>query len=169
MLYLKQHLTMEEEIRQQLFELLDKGHAHMTLDEAVKAFPLTRINDKAPNVSYSFWELLEHIRIAQWDILNFIENPNYKEIEWPKEYWPEKGESATPLKWKKTISQFHKDLKKLQNMALNKRVDLYKKIPYGTGQTIFRELLTVADHNSYHLGEFAILRQVVGIWPKNHS
>lgn len=160
---------METEIRKQLFELLDKGHAHMTLNDAVKDFPLKNINDKAPNVSYSFWHLLEHIRRTQWDILDFMKNPKYKEIEWPKDYWPEKGEKATAKEWKKTIADFNRDLKTLQKMTKNKKINLDKKIPHGTGQTIAREFLTVADHNAYHIGEFAILRQVLNLWPKNHQ
>lgn len=157
-----------EEIHQQLFELLDKGHAHMTLDEAVKDFPLKHINDCPPNIDYSFWALLEHIRITQWDILDFIQNPNYKEIEWPKEYWPKKSQKATAADWKKTIAYFKKDLKQLQKIAKDTSIKLDTKISHGAGQTIIRELLTVADHNAYHIGEFAILRQVCNLWPKNH-
>lgn len=137
----------------------------MPLREAVANFPLDRINDLFPDGTYSAWALLEHLRITQWDILDFIINSHYKYMEWPKEYWPAQGAKATPDDWHQTILQFEKDLQALVKIAQDPKTDLYAKIPHGTGQTILREILLVADHNAYHTGEFAIMRQVMGTWP----
>jgi hypothetical protein len=156
-------------LRQQLLSLLKGGNAHMTFDDAVRSYPISMINTKFPKGVYSSWNLLEHIRITQNDILEFIRNPKYKQIEWPKDYWPPENKRATEKEWKKTISQFNADLKALQKIVLNPKINLYVLIPWGTGQTILREIQLVADHNAYHIGEFAIMRQVMGTWNKSHK
>lgn len=150
--------------REELINLLKGGNAHMQLSEAVKDFPEEKINMIFPNGTYSAWDLLEHIRITQWDILEFITNPNYQEISWPADYWPAKGKKATKKEWEKTISEFEKDNLELQKIIKNSQTDLYVKIPHGDGQNVFREILVVADHNSYHIGEFAIMRQTMKTW-----
>ena len=137
----------------------------MQLAEAVKNFPVKQINTKPTNVSYSFWQLLEHIRITQADIIEFMENPKYKEIQWPNDYWPKPDAMATQSQWKKTIAAIEKYMKTLNAMAGNPHVKLFDKIPHGTGQTYYREFIVVGNHNSYHIGEFAILRQVMKLWP----
>jgi hypothetical protein len=164
-------ITMDQDkiVRQHLLDLLKGGNAHMSLAEAAKDFPESSINAKFPNGTYSSWGLLEHIRIAQGDILDFIKNPNYKEIQWPKDYWPSQNKKATMKDWKATIAQFNSDSKELEEIAKNPKTDLYSKIAHGTGQNILREILLVADHNAYHIGEFAIMRQVMGTWGKNHK
>ena len=159
-------MTDESQIREELIKLLKSGHAHMPLSEAVKDFPQKHMNTLFTNGTYSSWGLLEHIRITQWDILEFIINPNYKEISWPDAYWPPKGKNATKKDWEKTIAQFEKDNIALQKLVENPKTDLYAKIPHGDGQTIYREILVVGDHNSYHIGEFAIMRQTMGTWGK---
>jgi hypothetical protein len=156
-------------IREELINLLKGGNAHMSLREAVKDFPEEKINTVFPNGTYSAWDLLEHIRITQWDILNFIINSNYKEISWPDAYWPEKDKLAIKREWEKTILQFEKDNLALGKIVKNSETDLYAKIPHGDGQTILREILVVSDHNSYHIGEFAITRQAMKTWEKNHQ
>lgn len=155
-------------IREQLISLLDGGNAHMTFQEAVAQFPLDKINTIFPNGTYSAWHLLEHIRITQVDIINFITNENYKEIEWPKEYWPPKEKQADKKDWKKTIELYESDIQKLMNIVKDETTDLYTKIQWGNGQTIFREILLVADHTAYHLGEFASMREVMKTWGKSH-
>jgi hypothetical protein len=127
------------------------------------------MNTLFPNGNYTPWHLLEHIRITQWDILEFITNPNYKEISWPDDYWPKKNKKVTKKEWENTINQYQKDNQMLQKIVSNPKTDLYAKIPHGTGQTIFKEILLVCDHNAYHLGEFAIMRQVMGTWDKKHA
>lgn len=141
----------------------------MTFDEAVSDFPEDKINTIFTNGDYSFWHLLEHIRRTQNDILEFIQNPKYEEKEWPKDYWPEKSRKATKKDWEKTIEFFHRDREELAKIINDKKTDLFKKIPWGDGQNIVREIQTVSDHNSYHIGEFAIMRQVLKTWGKGHN
>jgi hypothetical protein len=156
-------------LRRHLLSLLKDGNAHMTFDEAVKNYPVSMINVKFPNGTYSSWYLLEHIRITQNDILEFIANSKYIYLDWPKDYWPPENKRATEKDWKKTIESFQKDIKALEKIISNPGTDLYAKIPWGEGQTILREILLVADHNAYEVGEFAIMRQVMGTWDKNHK
>ncbi len=141
----------------------------MPFTEAVANFPASAMNKNIPNGTYTPWQLLEHLRITQWDILDFIINKNYKELEWPKDYWPEKFAKATQKDWDYTIETFEKDVKALQNIVKNPKTDLFAKIPWGSGQNILREVLLVADHNAYHIGEFTSLRQVMGTWDKSHK
>ena len=138
----------------------------MTLEEAIENYPVSKINAIFPNGEYSSWHLLEHIRRTQNDILNFIVNPNYKELDWPKDYWPERNKKATQKDWDKTITSFQKDTKALEKIVKASKADLYAKIKWGQGQTILREILLAADHNAYHIGEFAIMRQAMDTWNK---
>jgi len=155
-------------LREQLLHLLNGGNAHMTLEEAVADYPAESMNTVFPNGTYSSWRLLEHIRLSQWDILDFIRNPEYQEREWPKEYWPPQAAQASEADWKETLESFQRDMQALQDIAMDPQIDLHARIPWGTGQTILREILLVADHNAYHIGEFAIMRQVMGTWGSNH-
>jgi hypothetical protein len=157
-------MSQDKIIRAHLAKLLKGGNAHMTFDEAVKDYPLSRINDIFPNGEYSSWHLLEHIRRTQNDILEFIVNPNYQDKEWPKDYWPVRSQKATKKDWDKTIASFQKDLQTLERIVNNPKTDLYVKIKWGDGQTILREILLVADHSAYHIGEFAIMRQTMKTW-----
>lgn len=155
----------ESLIRNQLVNLLTIRQAHMSFDDAVKNFPVAHMNAKPAGVEYSFWHLLEHIRIAQWDILDYCRNPDYKHIEWPRDYWPAKEAVTDQTGWQSTIDQFLANRAELVDIIQNPQTDLYAPIPHGTdGHTILREILVVANHNAYHIGEFAILRQVVSIW-----
>jgi hypothetical protein len=152
-------------LRQHVLNLLRGGQASMTFDEAVADFPMDRINDRAPNVPYTPWHLLEHMRIAQWDILDFSRNPDYTELKWPEEHWPAPDAKADGAAWNETLRAFRADFDAVCALVADPATDLYATIPHGTGQTILREALLVADHNAYHTGEFAILRQVMGTWP----
>jgi hypothetical protein len=151
-----------------VFQLLT-GHAHMTFEDAVKDFPEAKMNTLFTNGDYTFWHLLEHIRRTQADILNFMVNPDYEEPKWPDDYWPAKDKKATKKDWDTTIKGFLKDRKSLQKIVEDPKTELYAKLPHGTGQTVTREILVVVDHNAYHLGEFAIMRQVLGAWDKSHK
>ena len=153
----------DKALREQLAIFLGT-QAHMSLADAVKGFPLKDMNVRPPNVPYTFWHLLEHIRIAQWDIIDFIRNPDYEELEWPRGYWPAKNAKATKKDWDATIARYQSDLKEMIALVKNPRTDLHAKIPHGDGQTILREAILIVDHNAYHIGEFAILRQVVNNW-----
>lgn len=157
-------MNQDKLVREQLVALLNGGNAHMSFMEAVENFPQDHINDVFPNGEYSPWHLLEHIRRTQNDILEFIVNPNYQDKEWPKDYWPARSQKATKKDWDKTITEFKKDLKALVKIIQNPKTDLYVKIKWGDGQNILREILTVADHSAYHIGEFAIMRQTMKTW-----
>ncbi|HVZ12536.1 MAG TPA: DinB family protein [Patescibacteria group bacterium] len=159
----------EKFIRDELVFQLMRGNAHSPFEAIVEDFPIAHINDKFPNGVYTFWHLLEHIRRTQADILDFCINPNYKEIEWPNDYWPARDEKATKKDWDHTIEQFLEDRETFKKVTLDPKVDIYKKIAGGSGQTVFREVFVVADHNAYHLGEFSIMRQTLKTWGKNHE
>ena len=137
----------------------------MAFEEAVANFPDAAINQRAPNVEYTPWHLLEHMRIAQRDILEYIEDEDYHHSSWPADYWPAADAEADAKAWKKTITQFRKDRAALEKIAGNARVALGAPLPYARQHTYIRELLIVSEHNTYHIGELAILRQVMGAWP----
>ena len=150
--------------REQLRALLHNGNAHMSFADAVAQFPDEYMNVMPPNVSYTPWHLLEHLRITQWDILEFIRNPRHVSPDWPSGYWPAPNAVADDAIWNRTCLAFQSDLHALEQIVADPHTDLYTPFAHGTGQTIFREILLVADHNAYHIGEFAILRQVMGTW-----
>ena len=152
-------------VRDQILFLLNGGGAHMNLDRAVADFPGAHINTRPPNVPYSFWHLLEHIRITQWDILDFIRNADYENLNWPEDYWPRPDAEADQEQWQATIAAIRSDQLALQAILEDPATDLYADLPHAEGYNILREALLVADHNAYHIGEFAILRQVLGAWP----
>ncbi|MGW8225983.1 MAG: DinB family protein [Anaerolineales bacterium] len=157
-------MSSDQVVREQLLALLIGGNAHMTFEQAVRDFPEEHYNTRPPNVSYTPWHILEHLRIAQWDILEFIRNPDYVSPEWPIGYWPEPTRMTDKEGWGNTINAFLSDLGALRDIVKDPDTDLYAQLPHAPGYTIFREILVVADHNSYHIGEFGILRQVMGTW-----
>ncbi|MEP7285579.1 MAG: DinB family protein [Chloroflexota bacterium] len=155
----------DQHVREQLVNTLTVGQAHMTFEDAIKGFPLAHINTHPTNVDYSFWHLLEHLRICQRDILDYSHNPNYQELDFPNDLWPARDAVTDAAGWQHTIDQFRTDLATIIALIQNPQTDLYSPIPHGYGgHTIFREILVVADHNAYHIGEFGILRQIVSIW-----
>lgn len=158
-------MNAETVLREQLLALLRSENAHMGFDEAVANFPLAEINRTPPNVPYTPWHLLEHLRITQWDILEFVRDPAHVSPPWPSGYWPALDERADEARWQQTLDQFRADLADVEALAANPQTDLFGPIPHAPTYTIFREILLVADHNAYHVGEFAILRQVMGTWP----
>ncbi|MGA2192563.1 MAG: DinB family protein [Nitrospirota bacterium] len=152
-------------IRKELLSLLGGGEAHMGFDDAVSGFPMKDINNNVPNGSYTVWHLLEHMRIAQWDILDFVRNPDHVSPEFPDGYWPGADEKATPAKWKKTVEGIRADLKALEAIVKDPKTDFFGPIPHAKGYTVFREMLLVADHNSFHVGEFVSLRRALNMKP----
>lgn len=158
-------IERDDVMRRQLLALLRGGNAHMPFDAAVADFPMTHINTPAPNVPYTPWHLLEHIRIAQWDILEFIRNSDYAPLDWPDEYWPARDATTDEAGWQATIDAFHADMAALEDIVTDPDTDILAPIPHAPEYTVFREILVVADHNAYHIGEFAILRQVMETWP----
>ena len=159
-------MNTEKTIREQLLDLLGGGNAHMDFDEAVDRFPIKAANSYSPNSDYTPWRLLEHMRIAQWDILEFIRNPKHVSPPWPEGYWPREGEKADAKKWKESVSGFRKDRTAMKRIVKDPKTKFLAPIAHAQGYTIFREVLTLADHNAYHLGEFAMMREIMGIWAK---
>ena len=156
-------------LRRQLGALLAGDDARMSFDEAVADFPEWAINAFPPNVAYTPWHLLEHLRITQWDILDYIVNRSYAEMRWPDDYWPARDATATPAEFAATVAAFRADNAAIRAIVADPATDLFTVIPNTPGHTILREARVVADHNSYHIGEFAVLRQVMGSWPAGRS
>jgi hypothetical protein len=157
-------MQADQLMRDQLLALLRGGQAHMEFDHAVAGFPPEYMNRTPPNVPYTPWHLLEHLRLTQWDILEFIRNPDHVSPDWPAGYWPAPQAQADEAQWQQTITAFRTDLKALEALAADPQTDLLAPLPQGLPYTIFREIMVVANHNSYHIGEFAILRQVMKTW-----
>ena len=158
-------MNTDKIIREQLLGLLNAGNAHMSFSDAVSGFPLKEINRRLPNASYTVWHLLEHIRITQWDILEFVRNPRHISPEFPAGYWPREDRMATASQWKKTIKGFLDDLKAVEKLVKDPRADFFGPIPHAKDYTLFLEILTLADHNAYHVGEFVTLRRVLNMKP----
>ncbi len=152
-------------LRRQLLELLDGYGAHMTFEEAVADFPDAAINKRPPNIDYTPWHLLEHLRITQRDILRYVQERDYVSPPWPVGYWPGREERATPTEFAQTVADFLADRAVLRSIVADQRSDLFAVLPGTPGHTILREVRIVADHNAYHVGEFAVLRQVMDTWP----
>lgn len=158
-------MNQDQALRQQLENLLVKRQAHMTFEDAVTGFPEAHINTRPPHVDYSFWHLLEHLRICQYDILDYIRNPRYQTLEFPDGYWPNKEIDTDLAGWQHTIDLFLADRQSLVDIINDPETDFYAPIPHGwDGHNILREILVVADHNAYHLGELGILRQTMNLW-----
>jgi hypothetical protein len=153
-----------ESLREHLLSLLRGGGAHAAFDKAVGHLPAELRGAKPEGAPYSAWELLEHMRIAQWDILEFSRNPKHVSPEWPAGYWPKSAAPPDDGAWDKSVKQFRADLEAMENLVADPRTNLLARIPHGDGQTILREALLVADHNAYHLGELVLLRRLLGAW-----
>ena len=164
-----ENLTPEERTRHELLQLLIGRNAHMALADATADFPMEHINSRPPNVPYTFWHLVEHLRIAQSDILEFIRDADYVSPEWPSGYWPAPDAQATADAWQGSLVAFHEDQDQLSAFVKDPEVDLLAELPHAPGYTILREILVVADHNAYHVGELAILRQLMDLWPAENS
>jgi uncharacterized damage-inducible protein DinB len=158
-------MKSDEEGRPELAAALAGKGAHVDFESAVRNF-LPVLRGKQPEgVPHTAWQLVEHIRIAQADILDFCVNSNYKELEWPEDYWPKNPAPPNDSAWDESIAQFRRDLEAMKNLISDPARDLHARIPHGDGQTLFREALLVIDHNSYHVGQLVFVRQLLGIWP----
>lgn len=162
-------MTDDRVLREQVSKLLAGGNAHMPFGHAVDDFPESAYNQRPPNVPYTPYHLLEHLRITQWDILQFVLDPDHESPDWPQGYWPAADVEADEADWQASVNGFLNDLGALQDLAADPRVDLTAPIAHAPGYTVLRELLLAADHNAYHVGEFAILRQVMGTWPSDRQ
>jgi uncharacterized damage-inducible protein DinB len=153
-------------LREHLIYLLTDGGAHANFEDAIAAIPRKLRGQKPPGMPHSLWMLLEHMRIAQWDILEFSRNPKYKSPEWPESYWPPTDAPPNAAAWDESVKNFRKDLKSMENLIADPKTDLFAKIPWGDGQTILREALLAADHNAYHLGQMVDVLRLLGAWSK---
>jgi hypothetical protein len=153
-------------LRQHVLSLLEGGGAHAKFDDVLAGIPPKLRGKKPGRLPHSLWMLLEHMRIAQWDILEFSRNPKHIFPEWPEGYWPKTDAPPTPGAWNASIKKFLQDLKTMQNLVKNPKTDLFARIPWGDGQTVLREALLVADHNAYHLGQILDARRLLGAWPE---
>jgi hypothetical protein len=149
-------------VREHVLYLLKGGGAHLSFDDAVSRFPASLRGVKAPGAPHTAWQLIEHMRIAQWDILEFSRNPAHVSPEFPDGYWPETEKPPSARAWGESLRVFRVDLKAMITLISKPSTDLFARIPHGDGQTILREALLVADHNAYHLGQLVLLRQVLG-------
>jgi hypothetical protein len=155
---------MDKKLRKELVKYLEHGHTHPPLEKIVSDFPADLLNKRVKGLPYTAWQLLEHIRISQWDMIDFIKNPNYKDLEWPGDYWSTKV--ATKQDWNKSFEEYKKDLKTLAKIIENPKNDLFAPIQWGNGQTIMREVLQIIDHGSNHSGQLVLMRRLFGIWKK---
>jgi uncharacterized damage-inducible protein DinB len=154
----------EKALRDQLREALDWGQAHIDWKSALEAVPPEARGKKPAGAPHSLWELLEHTRIAQRDILEFSRNPKQVSPDFPAGYWPKMGATRSNAAWEKSATDFFSDMDALGKLVDDPHTDLFSTIPHGSGQTILREVLLVADHNSYHLGQFVLVRRLLGCW-----
>jgi hypothetical protein len=159
-------MAKADPMRVTIARFLDWEDAHAGFEKVVTGVP-PALRGQAPNgLPYSPWQLLEHIRITQHDILEFCRNPDYEELDWPADYWPKSASPTSDGDWDKSLTAVRQDREALKQLALNPGIDLLAKVPAGDGQTYLRELLLVADHTAYHLGELVVVRRALGIWPR---
>ena len=158
--------TPSAALRAQLRRILSWQDAHVGFEKSVEGLSPKLRGARVVGFPHSAWELLEHMRITQHDILDFSRNPTYREMKWPDDYWPGSAAPGSDAAWKKSLARVRADRKALQALAADRSIDLTAPIAHGAGQTVLRELLLVADHTSYHLGQLVLVRQLLGIWKR---
>lgn len=152
----------DKSLRDHLLNVLDSEHAHIKFDDAVKGFPRELRGKRPDGVPHSAWELLEHMRLAQWDILEFTRDPKHVSPEFPKGYWPSSEAPPDDEAWDKSVESFRRDLNGLAGLVRDGSIDLHTKIAHGDGQTVLRQILLTVDHNAYHLGQLMLVRRTLG-------
>lgn len=157
-------MATDKQLRQHLVALLKGGDAHVDFDRAVKDLPVELRGKKPKGAEHSPWELLEHLRIAMWDILEFSRDARHKSPEFPAGYWPKNPAPPSEKAWEQSVQGFRKDLQAMCDLVQDESVDLFAKIPHGDGQTVLREALVAADHNAYHIGQLVLLRRILSGW-----
>jgi hypothetical protein len=153
-----------QSLRKELDRLLSGKGAHVDFDAAVADFPAKLRGVRPEGAAHSAWETLEHLRIAQWDMLEFSRDAKHVSPEWPAGYWPEKAEPSSAGDWDKSVGAFQRDLAAMRKLVADPKSDLFTPFAHGDGQILLREALQVADHNAYHVGELIVLRRVLGAW-----
>ena len=154
-------------LRNELEELLNGGNAHVSITDAAADFPAEKRGELANGLPHTGWQLLEHIRIAQWDLLEFSRNAKHKSPDFPDGYWPKTPAPPSEAAWKKSIDEIKSDLHAMVALVSDSRSDLHAALPWGTGQTLLREALVLADHNAYHVAQLVDLRRALGVWQRS--
>ena len=157
----------DRNLRQHLANLLASEGAHLDLKDALRGLPSKLRGKRAKNLPHSVWELLEHIRMAQWVILEFSRNSKHVSPTWPEGYWPKSPQPPSDSAWSRSIRQFEGERSAMKRLVRNGKTNLFAKIPHGDGQTILREALLIVDHNAYHIGQIVLVRQALGAWKKD--
>jgi hypothetical protein len=155
--------SSDQALREHFLYLLKGGGAHASFDDAIGDWPVQLAGVKVANFPHTAWMLLEHMRLAQWDILEFSRNSKHVSPKWPEGYWPASEAPPNEKVWTASMAAFRKDLQAMERLVSDRKVDLYARLPWGDGQTVLREALLVADHNAYHLGQLVMLRKSIGI------
>jgi uncharacterized damage-inducible protein DinB len=153
-------------LREHVLYLLRGGGAHVDFDKAIADLPAELRGNKSSELPFTPWRLLEHMRIAQWDILEFSRNPKHASPAWPAGYWPKTDAPPSPKAWDRSVAAFRADRRAMEQLVSDPKTDLHAKIPHGEGQTVLREALLIADHNAYHVGQLVMLRRLLGAWPE---
>jgi len=153
--------TNDQPLRNQLIELLTGGNAYLSFEDFIKDFPVEKCGLRVEGLPYTAWQVLEHVRIAQWDILEFSRDAKHVSPKWPKGYWPAIDQLGSAELWNETVKKFRNDLKQMNELIADPSIDLFARIPHGTGQTILREALLLADHNSNHLGALIVMSRML--------
>jgi hypothetical protein len=159
--------SKDRELREQVVYLLKGGGAHVHFMDALDDFPPGKHGTFANALPHTGWQLLEHVRLAQWDILEFSRNPKHVSPNFPEGYWPKTPMPPNEKAWDESVAAFQRDLQDMVHLVQNPQADLLAKIPHGQGQTILRQALLLADHNAYHLGQLVDLRRAIGAWPES--
>jgi len=151
-------------LRAQLADFLDWKSAHVGFDDALTGLPAKSRGVVPKGFAHSIWQVVEHIRLAQHDILDFSRNPRYQELKWPDDYWPASPVPKSSAVWNRALADYRTERRAMQRLVATPRIDLLAKIPHGSGQTVLREVLLVADHTAYHVAQIVDLRRALGIW-----
>src|SRR5436309_13274255 len=154
-------------LRDHVVALLRTGHAHLGFEDVVADWPAALRGAKPPGQPFTPWRLLEHIRISQWDLVEFTKGAKHISPKWPAGYWPVSDAPPDRAAWDKSVAQAERDLQAMQTLVRDPKIDVYARIPHGTGQTVLREALVLADHNSYHVGQLVLLRRLLGAWKED--
>lgn len=156
--------STDRAMREQVVDLLRKGNAHIGFDAIVEDWPPVLRGAKPAGQPFTAWRLLEHIRIAQWDIVEFTKSAEHDSPDWPAGYWPNEDSPPDDAAWDKSVAQVRRDRRAMERIVADPKTDLFARIPHGTGQTVLREALVLADHNAYHFGQLLLLRRLVGAY-----
>jgi hypothetical protein len=163
-IFLTTLMDTDKSLRKHLIKMLEGGEAHATFVDAVADMPAALQGKIPKGAEHSPWQLLEHLRIAQWDILEFAINAKHKSPKWPEGYWPKDAAPPDEKAWNKSVQAFRSEMKRFTKLLLDDSTNLFTKIPHGDGQTILRQALLAADHNGYHLGQLVLVRRLLGAW-----